>query len=332
MKKYLFLMMVTAVAMTACTNESEEYVGSQEVLEISISPLTQNATRAAVDGTTFPTTEDMQVAAYDVTNSRNFFAGTTFKYNYAAGASGSSSGYWGGSTARYWPLSPANINFLAYANVTGTAAFNGTNYASAAVISQTDNSSAQEDLMYAIGNGAVTQSGNALTFPEKVDMTFKHAQAWISFTAVSSEAASGKITLNKITLNGAKYAGTYTITHTNYNASSSQSVAGAWSSLASAKNVDVPGWTAAAVTKTAANVGNGLMIVPDDTDTGDFTSFTVNYTLDGNTYNYTYTPASVNVEQGKHYIYAITFSLNEIFINPAVTDWVDQTAVDVAIP
>jgi len=331
MKKYLFLMMVTAVAMTACTNESEEYVGSQEALEISISPLTQNATRAAVDGTTFPTTEDMQVAAYDVTHSRNFFAGTTFKYNYAAGASGSS-GYWGGATARYWPLSAAYINFLAYANVTGSAAFDETNYASKAVITQTDNSSAQEDLMYAIGNGAVNQSGNDLTFPEKVDMTFKHAQAWISFTAVSTAAATGKITLNKITLNGAKYSGTYTITHTNYNANSGQSVAGAWSSLGTATPVVVPGWTAAAVTKTAANVGNGLMIVPDDTDTGDFTSFTVNYTLDGNTYDYTYTPASVNVEQGKHYIYAITFNLNEIFINPTVTDWVDQTAVDVEIP
>ncbi len=330
MKKYLFLMMVTAVAMTACTNESEEYVGSQEALEISISPLAQNATRAAVDGTEFPTTEDMQVAAYDVTNSRNFFAGTTFKHGYAAGASGSGS-YWGGATARYWPLSPAYINFLAYANVTGTAAFNET-YASAAVITQTDNSSAQEDLMYAIGNGAVTQSGNALTFPTKVDMTFKHAQAWISFTAVSTAAANEKITLNKITLNGAKYAGTYTITHTNYNANSGQSVAGAWSTLGTAKAVEVPGWTAAAVTSTAATVGNGLMIVPDDDDTGDFTSFTVNYTLDGNTYNYTYTPASVNVEQGKHYIYAITFNLNEIFINPTVTDWVDQTPVAVAIP
>ena len=195
-----------------------------------------------------------------------------------------------------------------------------------------DNSSAQRDLMYARGDGAVTQSVNALTFPNKVDMQFKHAQAWIDFKVKANSTVETAITINSITLTGAKYNGTYTVTHTAYNAKTGQSVAGAWSALpATGSDIAVPGWAAKALTTSFATVGNGLMIVPDDAATGDFTSFTINYTFDGKTYEYTYTPASTQVEQAKHYIYEINFTLNEIYINPTVTDWADQTATSVEI-
>lgn len=323
MKKTFALIPVAALAlMTACTNESTEFVGQPEAREISFSPLAQNATRAAVDGTTFPTTYSMEVAAYDVTNSRDFFGATTFSYN-------STSTKWAGG--KYWPLSAAQINFLAYADFNGETATWNTNPASGVALVMTDNSSSQKDLMYAIGNGAVTQSDNTLTFPEKVDMEFKHAQAWVTFTVKANSSAETAITVNSITLNGAKYDGTYTITHTNYDKSSGQSVAGAWSSLGDAQNVAVPGWTADALTTDAVKVGNGLMIVPDDAATGDFTSFTINYTVDDKTYDYTYTPATTNVEQAKKYTYNITFKLHEILINPSVADWTAETATNVTI-
>ena len=194
-----------------------------------------------------------------------------------------------------------------------------------------DNSGAQRDLMYARGNGAVTQSGNSLSFPDKVDMEFKHAQAWIDFKVKANSTVETAITINSITLTGAKYNGTYTVTHTAYNAKTGQSVAGAWSALGSAQNIAVPGWSATALTTSFVTVGDGLMIVPDDAATGDFTSFTINYTFDGKTYEYTYTPASTQVEQAKHYIYEINFTLHEIYINPTVEDWADQSATSVEI-
>ena len=252
MKKLLFS--VAVLAFCACSNDAvvSENKPTYEPKAISFAPLTKPNTRAAdtyqyaIDGTTFPTDLNMYVAAYQVQpTATNYFEGTQFIYNNAGGAT-ASSGKWGGATPKYWPLSPAYINFLAYANVTGSAAFNATNYASEAVITQTDNSSAQTDLMYAIGNGEVTQSGNTLTFPEKVDMKFKHAQAWMDFYVKAS--TGGIITVNSITLKGAKYAGKYTITHTNYDDKTSQSVAGAWSSLGDAANVAVPGWSATALT------------------------------------------------------------------------------------
>ena len=345
--KKLFLFSVAALAFAACSNDEivSESATANQPQEIAISPLTQNTTRTAadtyqyaIDGTTFPTDLNMYVAAYQVSPTSgtpaagtNYFPSTRFVYNNAGGASGTS-GYWGGATARYWPLSPAYINFLAYANVTGTATFDNTTPASAATITQSDNSSAQTDLMYAIGSGEVTQTGNALSFPSYVSMEFKHAQAWISFRVKAATTVEQDITINSITLNGAKYAGTYTITHTNYNQNSSQSVAGAWTSLGDAKNVAVPGWTASALTNAFVTVGNGLMIVPDDADTGDFTSFTINYTYDSKTYDYTYTPVSTNVEQKKHYIYDITFTLHEIFVSATVEDWADQTTNYVDVP
>ena len=73
------------------------------------------------------------------------------------------------------------------------------------------------------------------------------------------------------------------------------------------------------------------MIVPDDTSADDFTSFTIAYSFDGKDYTYTYTPASKSVDQKKHYIYEITFQLHEIFINPSVEDWSDQSATAITI-
>jgi hypothetical protein len=348
MKKYLLLASVAALAFTSCSDQSTEFVGdkvAQQAREITFAPIAKPTTRAAVDGTTFPTANAMQVVAYDVTNSRDFFTATEFTHDTGT--------IWHGG--KFWPLSAAYINFLAYTGFNGNAAdatdettgatwdiTSGTPSAKASgvVLVMDDNSGNQKDLMYAIGNGAVTQSANNLTFPANVPMVFKHAQAWISFYADAYDATSGgKVTLNSITLNGAKYDGTYTITHTAYNATTGQDVNGAWSSLGSAQNIAVPGWTAAAIAFDSSGngvpVGDGLMIVPDDDNTtADFTSFTIAYTLDGNSYTYTYTPATAaaaNVDQAKHYIYNINFHLHEILISATVTDWADQTATDVEI-
>lgn len=350
MKKNLFFLAVAAVALASCSSDDtiaeNSNVGKNQQKEIAFAPVAQKATRTAadtyqyaIDGTEFPHDLNMYVAAYQVepTPAGNFFPGTQFIYNNAGGAAGSSA-KWGGATARYWPLSPCYINFLAYANVTGSAAFNATNYASAAVVTQTDNSTAQTDLMYAIGNGEVTQnaSTNALTFPTDVPMQFKHAQAWMDFYVKAKTTTETAIKINSITLKGAKYAGTYTITHTNYNAKTGQSVAGAWSELGTAKDAVVPGWTSATnLTTGFVQVGKGLLVVPDDnTETNDWTKFVINYTLDGKTYDYEYNaPAApgATVAQANHYVFNITFTLHEIFVAATVLDWTDATATAVPV-
>ena len=343
--KKLFLFSVAALAFCACSSDevvSENSAANQQPKEISFAPLTKPNTRAAVDGTTFPTTLDMMVTAYQVEatggSAAVYFDATPFKYHYAGGTSGAGT-YWGGDPAKYWPLTPAYINFLAIANANADNATGvtwGTNKADQVTIVMSDNSSDQRDLMYARGNGAVTQSGNTLDFPTKVDMKFKHAQAWMDFYVKANTTVETAITVNSITLKGAKYAGTYTITHTNYDAKASQSVAGVWSNPGAAKDVEVPGWTPATnLTTSLVQVGKGLLVVPDDdATTNDWDSFVINYTYDGKTYDYTYnapTAPGATVAQATHYVFNITFTLHEIFVQATVLDWTDATATNVPV-
>lgn len=330
MKKSLILFSVAALALVSCAKVQDVY--APESHEIGFTALSQPATRAAIDAFT---SEDIEVAAYDATNDRDFFAGTTFKKGYVNGADASGS-YWGGDPARYWPLSAAYINFLAYANVQGSAAFNPTSdYASAAVITQTDNSSAQKDLMFARGNAEVTQSGNVLNFPDKVDMAFTHAQSLIVFRVKAADTPSTAITVTKIVLNNAFYSGTFNITLTNFDATSSQSVDGVWASAGDKKNLDpVPGSnTGVALSSSDFSERGKVLVVPNPASTvappaidPSFDSFTIHYTLDSKAYTYTYTPTVPTgriLAKATKYVYDITFRVHEIYVNPSVTAWTD---------
>ena len=344
MKKSLFFVATAAVVLASCSSdvkidENTVPVGSNQQREIAFSPLAQRHKRAAdtyqyaIDGATFPTDLNMYVAAHQVTpKDTTYFTKTQFVYTSGEGTATR----WHGVPAKYWPLDSCYINFLAYANVTGTAKFGNeldtpVPAAYKAVITQSDNSSAQTDLMYAIGNGAVTKSGNNLSFPEQVNMQFFHAQAWVDFyVKATTDGVETNITIDSIKLNGAKYAGTYTITHTNHDKKTGQEVSGAWTLTASQKDVVVPGWSPAALTTSLVKVGKGLLVVPDDnTSTADWTSFTVYYKYENKPYNYTYAPedaANRSVDQKKHYVYNITFKLHEILVHATVEDWTDSSS------
>lgn len=334
MKKSLFILAASAFVLAGCNNdvtldENVALAGSNAQKEIAFTTIAQTPKygprRAPVDGTTFtPTT--MEVAAYDATAQKNFFGATTFTKDVTT---------WKGS--KYWPFAPATINFLAYTELTaGSATWNATNPASAVTLAMGDNKTAQKDLMYACGTGTVSQTGNALTFPTNVPMTFKHAQAWVKFTVTAGDAASASaITVNKITLNSVSCQGTYTVTHTNWDqtkvardadASKNGSVAGEWTEYSTyAGNIDAVASDGYSALSTSVQDYASLMVVPNQ----GIASFTINYTVDGNTYNYTYTPASTSLSQSTKYTYNITLTLHEIEIAPDVTDWADggSTAV-----
>lgn len=371
MKKILFLASLAAVAMTSCTSESNEYVGDNTPKEIAFKPITQPTTRTAynnaVTSTDFPDNYTMQVVAYDIPTSgtaAEYFGGTTGITFQQGGSSGSGTN-WGGTTPQYWPLYPSTLNFFAVTNsnitdsstprtsiafasgesagvVTETATIT---LAENAPVSTSTAAYGQHDLMYGKGVGVVSNTGNTWTFAasDVVTMQFKHALAWINFTVNANAAASGKITVNSVTLNGASYHGTYTIAHEKFNQTTGQAFStGTWTNYTytspAAPNVVVPNfttpktvttWAESADNRAANTIGSGLLVVPD----GGFTSFTVNYTLNGKTYDYTYTPApAATLVQNTKYYYDITFSLHEILVNPTVENWGDGGNSGVSIP
>lgn len=319
MKKHLFLFAAAAVALASCSSddtiaENSSSVDNNQPQEIAIKAFATPTTRAAVDGTEFPEIP-MKVAAYDVTLNRDLFGATTFSKN---------STTWKGG--KYWPFATTTLNFLAIANANSDNATGVTwgesskDYASKVVIAMADNRTAQRDLMYAIGTG-----NNSSSFPT-IPMEFKHAQAWIKFTVQAGDPTSATaITVNSIRLNSVSCQGTYTVTQTNFDQATGQAVAGVWSAYAEEGYVGnvtlAPSFT---LSTSAADFGS-LMVVPNQ----GMASFTINYTLDGKTYDYTYTPASTALAQAIKYTYNITLTVHEIEITPTVANWTEGGPVAV---
>jgi hypothetical protein len=156
-----------------------------------------------------------------------------------------------------------------------------------------------------------------------------------------------KIVVNSITVNGASYTGNLTVTNANYAATDNSAkpqptITWLPSPATSAQVTGISNYTLASNTTYYPDNASGsyanIMIIPSDTEgtspTGrGFRSFTINYTVKGNTgqadqtYNYTYYPSGnansdTNVDEGKIYTYKINFKLHEIRIEPSVTDWV----------
>lgn len=356
--KKLFLFSVAALAFCACSNDetvNENSVANQQPQEISFSPLAKPNTRGAnaILDANFPQDNTMEVACYEsAPNGRSYFSKTTFSFIDDA------DDVWHASTPKYWPLSPATLNFYAVSgfgvdaaditidNDLATAKVNYRKYdagrtdGKANPTGTTYGNTTQSDIMYAFNRGAVIQgAGSALSFnggttvsTSKVSMVFKHALSQIDFQVKAADATTaGAITINSITLTGASYTGELTLT----NGANVTATTGAveptvaWDADA-AENRTVPNvpnsiiYSAGDATdyRPAAPSTACLMIIPNATSA--FTSFTINYTLDGKNYDYTYTPASTVAAAGYKYTYQINFHLHEITINPSVTPWTDS--------
>lgn len=325
MKKYFYLFATAAVALASCSSDDtiaeNSSVGNQQQKEISLFAISQPNTRGqySVITTAFPEDNTMEVKAYQTQPSAGaYFDKCTFS------KSGTT---WKGG--QYWPLSAAKINFFAVSGYGLTASHItiANLLASAGVAYTTANSyseTTQSDIMYAFGRGAVTKDGNTLSFNNgaAVAMQFKHALALIDFEVKGATATEvGAITVNSITLKGATYNGTLTLTNTNAaTESDAVTTAVSWAAGDAVASVAVPGIDAStAITAAYARIGNGLMVIPG---TG-FSSFVINYSLNGNTYDYEYTPdpAVSSTTANNKYTYRITFKLHEIEIAPTVAEW-----------
>ena len=345
MKKYFYLFAAAAVALASCSSDDtiaeNSSVGNQQQKEIALSAFAQKATRAAISDGTYPDNQVMQVAAYSFPKTSSWAAGGYFDKTPFNGTNATN---WTGTPKRYWPLSDAYVSFLA---VTGVDAeditFDQTEYSSvkhyasgAAVVYDAASFTAQGDLMYSGKQEEVTKSGNTLTYPDDADMVFKHALAQLNFKIRVPNAATytDVIDVTSIVVNGAYQTGTFTITNTGYDTAGDPTPTGTWGSFGSATATTVPSssYTAALPNDgTYADCGN-VLLVPQASPTTSFTSFTINFTMHGKAYSFEYTPASTVLAQATKYIYNITFTLNEIIIDPVVTTWADGGSTDIAIP
>jgi len=360
MKKSLFILATAALVLASCNNDvtiAENQTLGDQPQEIGFAaynvPVKRVMSHAPIQGSTFPVGNTMEVVAYQTDpDAENYFTKTTFKKDASTWRA------WDGTkfAPKYWPLSAAKLNFFA---VSGADVNNAditidedldkddlanVNYKKAGATGSYTNAT-QSDIMYAFGRGYVKQSGNALYFNREdagadvpVNMVFKHTMSVLKFQVKAADDASKAITINSIKVNGASYTGALKLTSdaTITANTGDPTITIAWTPDAAENGVTVPNMSGSLTTTYAPADGGAegtwasLVIVPQSTG---FTSFTVNYTFDGHTYDYTYTPSPVvSVAAGNVYTYKLNFQLHEITISPSVTEWATGSVAVVNIP
>lgn len=362
--KRLVIAALAIGAMAACTKSNVQY---EQPGEISLQPVAQKATKAAVDGNVYPTTESFNVWAWwgDETAGTKLeeFDQTITPYIAEGKFVYRKDNSWGGQTPYYWPTK-GSLVFAGYspASANGTFNFDFANKTFTATdYIQSNNKADAKDLMwFDVTNESYDQNG---ADDKGVPVEFQHALSWLTFKFNLKESTTAEMwTITDVTLKGIEDKATFTAVKggaytwseaTLFNSGEIDVFTEAESYLV--KYVDggtvLPGTDVGeedAVVKEKA-----VLVIPQscapavvdangNVTTAAAAELVITYNL--KTYigenNYlndqTVTlplngsPITENKwEPGNHYIYTITFGANEILIAPTVEDWTD---VPVEVP
>lgn len=298
------LLIASAVAIVAgCAKVTT--VDTAEPQEIAFKAYNYAATKAPIDGQVFPTDRDMQVFAVHSTDGSQYNDYFNEKFEH-------SSGTWSGS--QYWPTAGTLIfNAVSPANGEGSileSTFNkdtdGTVSNITAVLS--DNSSEQVDILFA----EETEALDCKTESRKnVPMVFYHALSQICVKAKISKTGP-VVYVKKVVLKNVYNSGTVTF---NTIADTPNAV---WTVQGDQKDLEMTntiGTTLLNETFIGLNGDVGMLVVPSWQ-----TSIVVTYTFEDAEITEEL-PLSGNWEPGKRYLYNLTFTANEILIEPKVSDW-----------
>ena len=346
-----FILAAVLVTTASCVEHQDLMPSSGEA--IAISPLSGTATKAAIDGTTFPADRTMTVTAYynapaGLGTSANYFTATTFAKD---------GDVWAATPdPKYWPAG-GTLDLFAWSadGLTIVSRTYPAKVADGVTVAVPDNATAQTDII-ACGVRATAKVASG------VPMAFRHAQALVCFTAGSevpyNAGTNYGITINSITLKGAKYSGTLKMGATNELLQAIDGDATAedgyflWKDLASQADKALPTNTVASVKLpynvpenpmdiTAAGnhfgIGGIGILVPEQTQTRFVVEFTLHngYDAENNpinnaqTFEYTCTGSW---KEGIKYVYQMSFGFDEITVSPTMVDWNAQTPVEVEIP
>lgn len=279
----------------------------QEQELVSFTAVSRPATKAPMNTGELPVTRTIRMAAWHNASaiggsSQNYFPASACTYN-------NTSSKWE-CAGRWWPLE-GTLSLLAYSidpSLVTNVNWGSTNYASQVRMTIADNSTVQDDIVFA-ARDAATKTSNTLEF--------KHAQAWVTFgfSGVTYDNANNLgITIQNVTLNNAYYGGQLLAVRNGDN------VTFDWYNLSAQKSMTFAN---------EASWGAGIML-PVQTA---IPTFTVNYTLHngkdvaGNPINtvlaYTHTPSD-NWAAGYKYVYTISFTEAIVQVTASLAQWVDD--------
>lgn len=348
MKKIISIVLGVA-ALAACTKTSVSY---EQPGEIALAPVTRaNMTKAAITGTTFPTTNDMGVYAFynagklKDTPKDQFLAGSAAYLEDVKFVNRAGSGNWGGDNriSYYWPKT-GSLVFAAYSPSVAELSydeqkdeFSATSYVQSADLSST------VDLLW---SPMTAKSHDKTT--TAVPMVFYHAMSWVTVQAVAANSDSHSqfkiksVELNDIVNKGSFKTAGATITWTPSTLETDKQTLTVFSDN-NYKVVELP--TAEKPVQALETNAKGTVVIPqtlnDVTLTVVFSQLmpTGSWSADQNlTFKLNECKAgdpavALNEwKNGKHYIYTLNFNVkgatgeNEILIAPTLTKWDDVNA------
>ena len=325
MKKIMILAVAALATFVGC-NKIETPSNDAKKVELSFVPMTGSvATRGYTTGTKFADEylilngpinikclRDMQISAYLYPQNgepENYFVNKTFKH----GDDNLWHNYVGTTLAPIYKPLGGKLEFLAYSltsdAVNVDAAWDEDNAASKVVLSVPAENT-QNDILF---SSAYSSDGAG----SPVEMTFKHAQAWLTFNLRGNREPNFHKPVVKdvrIELEDVYNAGTLTVSSNDGDA--------------------LAEWDFSAVTRKNIDVDNIYEIQSlDDTKPGTFhmlipqqkkTSFVIYYTLlNGEQFSYRFTTDKKTWLMGEHYVYDIFITANEVTVAPSVTLWND---------
>ena len=347
--KKIFFSIVAIAALAACTKSEVAY---EQPAEIGFKAVAGNMTKAAVDGTEYPTTLDMYVYAWttDFTGAEANYINKglfvcknqTFEdYTDKDDATDVNPIVWGGKTPYYWP-NTKELHFAGY-SASGNVADLNPSYDCASGILSIEG--------YMPGSGTGKGANDLMFFPatddsygkdtDYVPVEMLHTCSWITFKVKGDGVTGGAestYAVESLTVTGIYGTGNLTCTEENidwnfdtYTANTTSTVLVANSAL-SIKNTS-------ATSKVAETTENNTVLIPQ---------------LPGMlTLEYSYTsPAGVKITEirsdldltldgtatktsewlpGKHYIYTITIKANEILIAPTPVEWENGNNPDITV-
>lgn len=344
MKKIISIVLGVA-ALAACTKTSVSY---EQPGEIALAPVTRaNMTKAAITGTTFPTTNDMGVYAfYNAgklvgTPKEEFLTGSAAYLNNVKFVNRTGTGNWGGEKSYYWPKT-GSLVFAAYSPSAANLAYSaGEDKFSKADYVQSTDLANTVDLLW---SPMTAKSHDKTT--TAVPMVFYHAMSWVTVQAVAANSESeGKFKVKSVKLNGIVNKGSFetAVDDIDWTLSSAAVDVKTLTVFNNDAYKEIPKMTPAEVLE---NVAKGTVVIPqtlsnDATLTVVFSQLmpTGAWSADQ---NLTFTLNKCKVgepavernkwDNGKHYIYTLNFNIkgaageNEILIKPTLTDWESVTA------
>lgn len=350
MKKILIALAAVAV-LAACSKSEVEYT---QTGEISMSPFTQNRTKAMVSGTEFPQENFMVWAWY-----KQLPAGTTDIAEWQASAEAqqtyigekpfkpsSTTGLWGGVTPYFWPkvgsllfagYYPAtakmaelvSYEFSSTVNKMTVAGFTPGDYQTTGFVNNTTGANHVEDFMYfnmtpSSCDGSTVGTDNSVKTGSQIDVYFRHALSWISVIVAEAEGTpdGATITVESVKFTDVKTTGTGVVDNSPVAPATNEI---SWTPTDA--KTDVVVWEGEKVLGTAETLEKQPVVIPQEMAGKLVITYTVSST-DGSSFTETKEVELADFDKdntswlpGKKYTYSITIGTSEILIDPIILDW-----------